>query len=187
MKTMRLLAAFCLVSMTMAIALANDETIELGPAQISIDLSLLGSYSIEKGDASTLDHKKPDFRYEIVPASINVDGTTDQVQLEVHQMSISEPLEDPISNKDPASGLEHCMERSNLLPVGEDIQTEPYIIDGYQGQLATFNGDPENPLYIVAYSPDQKDGSGSVVCIISSDFPWEATKSLFDSVKTQLA
>jgi len=171
----------------MAIALANGETIELGPAQISMDLSLLGSYSIEKGDASTLDHKKPDFRYEIFPASINVDGTSDQVQLEIHQMSNSEPLEDSISNKDPASGLEHCMERSNLLPVGEDIQTEPYTIDGRQGQLATFNGDPEKPLYIVAYSPDQKDGSGSIVCIVSSDFPWEATKILFDSVKTQLA
>ncbi len=187
MKTMRLLAAFCLISMTVAIALANGETMELGPAQISMDLSLLGSYSIERGDASKLDHKKPDFQYEIFPASINVDGTTDQVQLEVHQMSNSEPLEDSISNKDPASGLEHCMERSNLLPVGEDMQTEPYTIDGYQGQLATFNGDPEKPLYIVAYSPDQEDGSGSIVCIVSSDFPWEATKSLFDSVKTQLA
>jgi len=102
-------------------------------------------------------------------------------------MSNSEPLVDSISNMDSASGLEHCMERSNLLPVGEDIQTEPYMIDGYQGELATFNGDPENPLYIVAYSPDQKDGSGSLVCIISSDFSWETTKSLFDSVKTQLA
>jgi len=185
MKTMRMLAAFCLVSMTMAIALANAETMELGPAQITMDLSLLGSYSIEKGDVSTLDHKKPDFRYEIFPASINVDG--DRVQLEVHQMSNSEPLEDSISSKDPASGLEHCMERSNLLPVGEDIQTEPYTIDGYQGELAIFNGDPEKPLYIVAYSPDKKDGSGSIVCIVSSDFPWENTKSLFDSVKTQLA
>lgn len=187
MKTMRLLAAFCLVSMTMAIALANVETIDLGPAQITMDQSLLGSSSIEKGDASTFDHKKPDFRYEIFPARINVDGTTEMVQLEVHQMSYSEPLEDSISNKDSASGLEHCMERSNLLPVGEDIQTEPYTIDGYLGELATINSDPENPLYIVAYSPDKKDGSGSIVCIISSDFPWETTKSLFDSVKTQLA
>jgi hypothetical protein len=186
MKTMRLLAAFCLISMTVA-SLANGETIELGPAQISMDQSLLGSYSVEKGDVSSMDHKKPDFRYEIFPARINVDGTTDQVQLEVHQMSNSEPLEDSISNKDPASGLEHCMERSNLLPVGEDIQTEPFTIDGYQGQLATFNGGSEKPLYIVAYSPDQEDGSGSIVCIVSSDFPWEATKSLFDSVKTQLA
>jgi hypothetical protein len=186
METMRLLAAFCLISMT-AGSLANGETIELGPAQISMDQSPLGSYTIEKGDVSSMDHKKPDFRYEIFPARINVDGTTDQMQLEVHQMSISEPLDDPISNRDPASGLEHCMERSNLLPVGEDIQTEPFAIDGHQGQLATFNGDPEKPLYIVAYSPDQEDGSGSIVCIVSSDFPWEATKSLFDSVKTQLA
>jgi hypothetical protein len=186
MKTMRLLAAFCLISMTMAIAIATDETIELGSARISMDLSRLGSYSIEKGDLSSMDHKKPDFQYEITPARINVEGTLDQVQLEVHQMSMSEPLESSISNKDSASGLEHCIERSSLVPVGEDIQTEPYTIDGHQGKLATLNGDPENPLYIVAYSPDQKDGLGTVVCIVSSDFSWEATKRLFDSIKTEV-
>ena len=186
MKMMRLLAAFCLISMTVAIAIAADETIELGPARISMDLSSLGSYSIEKGDLSSMDHKKPDFQYEITPARVNVEGTPDQVQLEVHQMSMSEPLESSISNKDPASGLEHCIERSSLVPVGEDIQTEPYTIDGRQGELATLNGDPENPLYIVAYSPDQKDGSGTVVCIVSSDFSWEATKQLFDSIRTQV-
>jgi hypothetical protein len=187
MKTMRLLAAFCLISMTAAIATATDETIELGSARISMDLSRLGSYSIEKGDPSSMDHKKPDFQYEITPVRINVEGTPDKVQLEVHQMSMLEPLEGSISNKDPASGLEHCIERSSLVPVGEDIQTEPYTIDGHQGELATLNSDPENPLYLVAYSPDQKDGQGTIVCIVSSDFSWEATKQLFDSIKTEVA
>jgi len=183
---MRLVAALCLICMTSAIAFASSETINFGPTSISLDLGTLGSYYVEKGDPSSEEHKKPDFQYEIIPASIRIDGTSKQVLIEVHEMSMSEPLESPISRKDPASGLEHCIERSSLVPVGEDIQTEPYIIDGHQGELATLNGDPENPLYIVAYSPDQKDGLGTVVCIVSSDFSWEATKQLFDSINTQM-
>jgi hypothetical protein len=71
--------------------------------------------------------------------------------------------------------------------VGEDMKTENYTIDGHQGLLATINKDPENPLYIVAYSPDLRDGSGRTVCIVGSDLPWETTKSIFDSVSTNVA
>ena len=184
MKMMRLIAALCLISMTSAIAIATGETINLGPTSISLDLETLGSYYVEKGDPSSEEHKEPDFQYEITPASIKVDGTSNKVQIEVHKMSMSEPLESSISRKDPASGLEHCIEKSNMVPVGEDIQTEPYTIDGQQGLVATINSDPENPFYIVAYSPDKKSGSGTTVCIIGSDFPWETTKSIFDSAKT---
>ena len=185
MKMMRLIAALCLLSMTSAIGIATEETIKFGSASISLDLGTLESYYVEKGDPSSEDHKKPDFQYEIIPASIRIDGTSKQVQIEVHKMSMSEPLESPISNKDPANGLEHCIEKSNMIPVGEDILTEPYIIDGQQGLLATINSDPENPFYIVAYSPDIKSGLGTIVCIIGSDLPWDTTKSIFDSVETR--
>jgi hypothetical protein len=180
---MRLIAALCLISMTSAIAFASGETISLGPTSISLDLEILGSYYVEIGDPYSEEHKKPDFQYEITPASIKVDGTSNKVQIEVHKMSMSEPLEISISQKDPASGLEHCIEKSNMVPVGEDIQTEPYTIDGQQGLVATINSDPEKPFYIVAYSPDKKSGSGTTVCIIGSDLPWETTKSIFDSAK----
>jgi hypothetical protein len=186
MNMMRLIVALCLISMTSAIAIATDETITLGSTSISLDLGTLGSYYVEKGNPSSEDHKKPDFQYEIIPASIRIDGTSKQVQIEVHKMSMSEPLESPISHKDPASGLEHCIEKSNMIPVGEDIQTEPYTIDGQQGLLATINSDPENPFYIAAYSPDNKSGSGTIVCIIGSDLPWETTKSIFDSAKIRI-
>ncbi len=62
------------------------------------------------------------------------------------------------------------------------MKTEAYNIDDNQGILATINSDPNNPLYIVAWSPDQKDGTGSIVCLIGSDLPWETTKKIFDSV-----
>jgi hypothetical protein len=39
--------------------------------------------------------------------------------------------------------------------------------------MATINSDPKNPRYIVAYSPDEENGSGSTVCVIGSDFSWE--------------
>jgi hypothetical protein len=183
---MKLIMALCLISITSAITTATGETMNIGPANISLDLGILGSYYVEKGDPTSEDHKKPDFQYEIIPINIKVDGTSNQVQIEVHKMSMSEPLESPISRKDQASGLEHCIEKSNMIQVGEDILTEPYTIDGQQGLLATINSDPGNPFYIVAYSPDKKSGSGTVVCIIGSNLPWETTKSIFDSAKTRI-
>jgi hypothetical protein len=100
-------------------------------------------------------------------------------------------LPGPISNKEPLrreniSGLEHCLEKSNMIPTGEAIQTETYTIDSRQGCMATIDSDPENPRYIVAYSPDAQNGSGTTVCIIGSDFPWEDTEKLFNSVEIEL-
>jgi len=187
LKILKLLAVFCLIGMTFVTALAKDETITLGSASISLDLGSIGSYAVEKGDVVSMDHKKPRFQYEIAPASIKIDGTSDQVMLEVHQMSASEPLDSPISGKDQATGMEHCIERSDMMPVGEDMLTEAYTIDGHQGVLATINSDPENPLYIAAWSPDQKDDAGTVLCLVGSDLPWETTKMIFDSVSSTVS
>jgi hypothetical protein len=184
---LRLIAMLCLACMTPAPAMAADETVDLGPVAISLDLGSVGSHTIEVEETTTMDHKKPRFQYEISPARIKIDGTQETVQMEVHQMSTSEPLKEAISDMDQTSGLLHCIMRSNILPVGQDMQTEPYTIEGKEGVLATINSDQENPLYIVAYSPDQMDGSGSLVCILGSDLPWETTKSIFASVKTKVA
>ena len=213
-----LIAVLCLMSTNWAVAVAAGETIELGTARISLELGSLGPFSVEKGDTSSMVHKKPDFQYDITSASIKANGTSHLVQIEVHQMSLSEPLLSPISNEETASntgkignyfqaltaylpgpisnkeplrrenisGLEHCLEMSNMIPRGEAIQTEAYTIDGRQGCMATINSDPENPRYIVAYSPDEQSGSGTTVCIIGSDFPWEATEKLFNSVEIEL-
>jgi hypothetical protein len=210
-----LIAMLCLMSTNWAVAVAADETIELGTARISLELGSLGPFSVEKGDTSSMVHKKPDFQYDITSASIKVNGSSHLVQIEVHRMSLSEPLLSPISNEETAgkigsylqeltaylpapvsnkepsqreniSGLVHCMEKSNMIPRGERIQTADYTIDGRQGCMATINSDPENPRYIVAYSPDEQSGSGTSVCIIGSDFPWEDTEKLFNSVKIEL-
>jgi hypothetical protein len=45
--------------------------------------------------------------------------------------------------------------------------------------MATINSDPKNPRYIVAYSPDEENGSGSTVCVIGSDFSWEVAEKLY--------
>jgi hypothetical protein len=218
MKIKILIAMLCLMSTNWTIALAASETIELGSARISLELGSLGPFSAETSETTSMVHKKPDFQYDINSAIINVDGSVHQVQIEVHQMSLSQPLFSPISNEEKdgsagkiggylkgltaylpgrnsdempprqenISGLEHCLEMSNLIPRGEAIQTEAYTIDKRQGLMATINRDLENPRYIVAYSPDAQNGSGTTVCIIGSDFPWNDTEKLFNSVDVEL-
>ncbi|VVB69066.1 Uncharacterised protein [uncultured archaeon] len=182
-KILKLFAVICLMSMTSATVLAADETITLGPASISLDLGNIGFYVVEKGDVVSMDHERPRFQYEIASANIKIDAS-DKVVLEVHQMSTPERLDSPISRRDQATGIEHCIERSDMMPVTGDMKTEAYTIDGHQGVLATINNDPNNPLYVAAWSPDQKDGTGTIVCLIGSDLPWEMTKKIFNSVSS---
>ncbi len=52
MKMQKLIAALCLISLILAIAPAAGETVDLGPAKISMDLGSMGSHTIEKGNAS---------------------------------------------------------------------------------------------------------------------------------------
>jgi hypothetical protein len=59
-----LIAALCLMSMNWAVAIAADETIELGTARISLDLGSLGHFSVEKAETSSMVHKEPDFQYD---------------------------------------------------------------------------------------------------------------------------
>jgi hypothetical protein len=187
LRIFNLIAVVCLMGMTCATALAANETITLGPASISLDLGSIGSYAVEKGDVVSMDHEKPRFQYGIAPATVKIDGTSEQVMLEVHQMSASEPLGSPISRKDQITGIEHCIEKSDIMPVGEEMKTEEYTIDGHQGILATVNSDPEKPLYIAAWSPDQNDDAGTIVCLVGSDLPWETAKKIFESVSSKVS
>jgi hypothetical protein len=75
MDTLKLLAMLCLMNLTSTIALAANEEITLGPAMISMDLGRIGFHTVEKGDIISMDHKKVDFRYEIIPANIKIEGT----------------------------------------------------------------------------------------------------------------
>lgn len=179
-------------------ATGAKETVGLGPARISMDLSAMGNYRVEKEDPSSEDHKfgNYSFSYTLYPASImNADSST-KVKIEVHEMEKPEPLNqkipdlsEPVPELDDGKGLTHCVAQSALLPKSKDVRKETYTIDGSDGIMATAYRDSAEkvPVYIVAWSPDQKDGSGKIICIISSDLPWGATKALFDSVNTQLA
>jgi hypothetical protein len=191
MNMRNLLVVLCLMGLTTTVALASNENVLLGPANVSLNLSLAGAYVLEKGESmeSTHDYdpENTDFQYSIYPATATYEGTTDQVQIEVHEMSASRSLDETISGKRQISPLEHCIEQSNMMPRRADYQSEPYVIDGHEGILATVETGEENPLYIAAYSPDESDGSGSVICIVGSDFSWDTTKSIFESVSTQLA
>jgi hypothetical protein len=185
-------AAFCLMSLTLisTMDIGHGETLNIGPARISLDLDDMGSYIVQNEETSSFNHRSDarnsEFRYEIYPTSIVSQSAAHQVMIEIHQMSTSQPLEQPISPKDASTGIEHCIAQSAMMPGRTAIQTKPYTIDGRQGILATAGDDQGNPLYIAAYSPDERDGSGTIVCIVGSNLPWEITRSIFDSVKTEL-
>lgn len=183
------LVAFCLICSAPEISTAAGETIDLGPAKISMDLESIGAYSVEYGSSSSVDHheKDADFTYTIYPATITAEGTSDQALIEVHEMSLSMSLDASISMRDTATGLEHCLEQSDLMPKRIELQTEPYQINGHEGILAEINEGESNPMYIAAYSPDQKDGLGRIVCIVGSNFPWETTRAIFASLEARTA
>jgi hypothetical protein len=183
------LATICLICSISAIILASAETIYLGPAQISLDLKSLGSYSVDVDSSSSMDHneREADFMYKLYTAKLTSNGTSDQVLIEIHEISTPMPLNTSVSRKDTSTGLQHCLEKSDLIPGMMDLQTKPYQIDGHEGVLAQIGGDGKNYMYIVAYSPDEKDGSGRFVCVVGSNFPWETTKAIFDSLKTKVA
>ncbi len=190
MTTLNLLVAICLLGLATTIALASSDAVDLGPAKLSLDLASAGSYTIEKGESSELAHdydrKISNFQYSIESAAVAFEGTSSQVMIEVHKMSASEPLGKQISERNTISVLEHCIEQSDMKPRRADYQTKSYTIDGHEGILATVDTGEKDPLYIAAYSPDEKDGSGSVICIVGSNFPWETSKGIFDSVSAQL-
>lgn len=187
---LKLFAALCLISLTSAVALAASETVGLGPAKVSLDLSSIGSYKVEKEDVVSEDHKYEnyEFNYKFFPASIKPDKGSNKVQVEVHQISVPQPLDTVVTQGtvEKKTGLEHCAEKSDMMPASKDIKTEPYTIDGHKGILLTVKGKWGDPFYSAAFSPDMKDGKGSIVVIVGSDYPWDTTKAIFESVKAQL-
>lgn len=187
----RLLVAICLMCMAATTSLASIDAVDLGPASVSLDLSIGGSYSIKTGEITELEHDYDKmtsaFQYSIYPATATYEGISNQVTIEVHEMSQSRSLDEQISGKRQISALEHCLEQSDMMPRRADYETESYTIDGHEGILATIDTGGDNPLYIAGFSPDESNGSGSIVCFIGSDFPWETTKSIFESVSAKLA
>ena len=201
MKIVNLLVMLFLIAATPAIAIASGETIALGPATISLDLENIGSYTIEKESVISMDHEEKDirFQYEITPANIIIDDKLGQIILEVHQMSTAEPMDVPISERDQSTGIEHCIQKSDMIHGSREMTMKEYEVDGHDGVLATIEIDSDDPLsalgliesndplYVLGWCLDQKDGEGSVVCVIGSDLPWETTKDIFDSISSDLA
>lgn len=191
MNTRYLFTVICLLGLTASLAQASDENVMLGSAKVSLNLSLAGSYVLDNGEILEMRHdhgrEKIDFQYLIYPATASYEGISNKILIEVHEMSISRPLNEQIQGKRQISGLEHCLEQSDMMPRRAEYQTEPYNIDGHEGILATVDVGQDEPFYIAAYSPDEVDGSGSIVCIVGSAFSWDTTERIFKSVRTQLA
>ncbi|MDD1751582.1 MAG: hypothetical protein LUQ38_00630 [Methanotrichaceae archaeon] len=184
-----LLIPLCVLCLIAGTAFAASAPIELGPVDISMNLNVMGDYKIEKVSSYSENHpgKGYEFSYQMYQASISNSSTQDPVRIEVHQMDAKESLNSAVPQlKDSSIGLEHCVRQSALLPMLANTNQELYTIDGREGLLMMVDEEGDEPRYIAAYSPDQENDSGTIVCIISSDLPWDATNELFQSVKTQL-
>jgi hypothetical protein len=177
----------CLAAAT-ALGAASSNPIELGPVKISMDLSSMGDYKVEKDSPYTDSHpgKGYDFSYQIYPARVSNSSSDGQVNIEVHQMDSKEELSSSVMRLRGSSGLEHCVKESGLLGKRATPGQEAYTIDGREGMLMKVDEGGDEPRYIAAYSPDLESGSGTIVCIISSDLPWNATEGLLQSVRTQV-
>jgi hypothetical protein len=185
-----LLIPLCVLCLTAMIAFADGTPIELGPVNIAINLGVMDNYKIERGSSYSDNHPGEgyDFSFQIYPVSISNSSTQDLVKIEVHQMDAKQSLNTTVQQlEDSSSDLEHCVRQSALLPMLANTNQELYTIDGREGLLMMVDEGEDEPRYIAAYSPDQENGSGTIVCIISSDLPWDATNELFQSVRTQLA
>lgn len=190
MKMMqKLLTALCLIGLTSSIALAADETVDLGTTKVSMDLLSIGPYNVEKDNPSSSNHNYGgySFTYQLSSATITASNTSNRVMIGVYQMSTPEPLDVPIPLLNGKTGLEHAVEESGMMPSGNGVQKQQYYVDGHKGMAMIINRDQKGPIYLASYSPDMKDGSGKTIVIIGSDFPLNTTKSIFESFKTQLA
>jgi hypothetical protein len=90
----------------------------------------------------------------IYSATVNFDGTSNQAFVDVHQLSALQLLETLISRKCSSTGLEHCMEQSNMVAGLMELQINPYQINGHDGLLSSVSEDRKDPLYLAAFSPD---------------------------------
>ncbi len=190
MKVMqKLFIALCLIGLPWPIALTAAETVELGPAKASIDFEGIGPYNVIKEAPSLLSFNSGDdtFIYQLFSASITASNTGNRVLVKVHRMSDPLPLDVPILQQNGKTGLEHLVEISDMMPLSNNVQRQPYYVDGHKGVAFIVNRNQKGPIYLAAYSPNLKDGFGKTVVVIGSDFPLDITKRIFESFKAQLA
>lgn len=184
---LKLIVVLFLIALAGPIALTAADTIDLGPARVSMNLEGIGPYNIEMKNQSPSDHSYVGyaFTYKFFPATIKSNGTGNQVLIEVQQLSSPQPLDMPILQLNGKIGLEHCVEESDMMPPG-NVQRQMYYVDGHKGIAFIVNRDQKGSIYLAAYSPDMKDGFGDIVIIIGSDFPLDITKRIFESITVHL-
>lgn len=146
------------------------EEIALGPATVSLDISALGG-QLEVKDSIRDFHDSPEcqFDYTLYPAAISdPEGT---VTLELYHLA--KPLEMT------PDLLEHCIERSRLMPSGG--RTQPYSIDGHTSVLVEgySDGGQSQPLYVAALGSQK----GDACLVVASTLPWEISAPLLQSIR----
>jgi hypothetical protein len=169
---LHLLALTCAVLIVYS-APGYAEEKSLGPATISLDLSAI-SGQLEAKDPIQGFHNSHEckFDYTLYPAAIS--GSEGTVALELYHLA--KPLEMT------ADLLEHCIERSMLMPF--DGQAQPYSIDGCTSVLVEGYADKgeSQPMYVVALGSQ----NGDACLVVSSSLPWEISEEIFQSIRLSI-
>jgi len=160
---------------TALMAAVSAEEISLGPVTVNLDLEVLEGYTIDVGDAIEASHcKRPEFDYMIYPVTIESDDS--QIELEVHELD--EPME-----MTPWV-LEHSLITAGLPSLTPKLEGAgaSFTVDGHDAILVTAK-DGDKTAYGAIYSPDEGEGWGRLLFLISSDLPWDVTEIVFESIE----
>jgi hypothetical protein len=173
MKSRSLILAFLICATPMTAVSAEE--ISLDPVTVNLGLGNLEDYAIDEGDAIETKHcERPKFDYSVYPVSIESDAG--RIELEVHV------LDEPVEMT--AWVLEHSLITAGLSSLTEELEGsgESFTMDGHDAIMMTTN-DGEKTVYGAVYSPDEVDGWGILLFLISSDLPLDVTETIFESVE----
>ncbi|MFA5579974.1 MAG: hypothetical protein WDA01_10860, partial [Methanothrix sp.] len=169
-------------------AKAPTDVISLGVADVSLDLSGIGEYTVETTNLSERGHSSQcsygSFDYDRYHATITSDSG--QVLMELQIL--------PSGDIDLGTSinhwtLRHALERWDGVPSRVEATTNctanSTVIDGKHAATRTYVS--EDPvIYAASFSPDEEDGWGAAFFYIKSDFPQEITEELFQSIDVEM-
>lgn len=161
-------------------AFAAQETVDLGPYQVSFSLESAAFCTVQV--AETVEGRTPSGT-DYIERSILLDCDDGRAQIKV--TSYHNPV--------PAGDREtKTLSRKMPWNIGcVNVETRDRLVDRHTGFLTTFGEVSGSEVYQVAYWLDRYlapgDYLGETSCVISSSLPWTATKELFDTVHVEKA
>jgi len=161
-------------------ASAAQETLDLGPYQVSFSLESAARCTVQV--AESVESRTPT-GIDYIERSILMDCDDGRVQIKVTNYHNPVPAGDRVTT---------ALSRKTPWNIGcIGVDTKDRLVDRHTGFLTTFQEVSGEEVYQVAYWLDRYlapgDYLGETSCVISSSLPWTATKELIDTVHVEKA